>query len=193
MNNIKQILLAILTYENDKGRYPPAYTTGKDGKPLLSWRVLLLPYIDQDALYKQFHLDEPWDSPHNKQLIARMPAIYRSPQSAVTGGKTTYLTVRGEDTVFPGSAEVTMADIRDGTSNTAVLIEANDQSAVPWTAPDDFRPDPKDPLKGLKSPGRKDFPAGFADGHVQVISDTIAPQVLKALFTRSGGEVVELP
>ena len=101
-NNLKQLNLAILVYEHAHGSFPPAYTTGKDGKPLLSWRVHILPYMDQDALYKQFHLDEPWDSEHNKALVAQMPAAYKHPRSTVAGeGKTHYLTVRSEKSVFP--------------------------------------------------------------------------------------------
>ena len=79
VNNEKQIGLAIHNYISVHESFPPAYTTDKAGKPLLSWRVLILPYIEQDALYKEFHLDEAWDSPHNKALIARMPAPYRCP------------------------------------------------------------------------------------------------------------------
>ena len=84
-NNEKHIALAIHNYISStrpKAMFPPAYTTSKDGKPLLSWRVLILPYLEQEALYKQFHLDEPWDSPHNRTLIARMPTVYRCPMEA---------------------------------------------------------------------------------------------------------------
>ena len=75
MNNLKQIGLAMHNYHDARGRLPAAYTVDKDGKPLLSWRVLILPYTEEAALYKEFHLDEPWDSEHNKNLIARMPAV----------------------------------------------------------------------------------------------------------------------
>ena len=93
--------------------FPPAYTTSKDGKPLLSWRVLILPYLEQEALYKEFHLDEPWDSPHNRTLIARMPAVYRCPME-VDGRRP-----RGEDTLpraagerGPSSAELSRSASR---------------------------------------------------------------------------------
>ena len=85
--------------------FPPAYTTDKAGKPLLSWRVLILPYLEQQALFKEFHLDEPWDSEHNRTLIAKMPAIYRCPlesAEAARQGKTRYLAPRGPSTIFPG-------------------------------------------------------------------------------------------
>ena len=102
-NQLKQIALAMHNYAQANRKFPPAYTSDKDGKPLLSWRVLILPFVEQDGLYKQFHLDEPWDSEHNKKLIANMPSTYKSPGSKVSGeGKTNYLTVRGKNTIFPG-------------------------------------------------------------------------------------------
>ena len=112
--------------------------------------MLILPFIEQDALYKQFHLDEPWDSEHNKQLIAKMPPEYKSPNSKVSGeGKTNYLTVRGPQSVFPGKKALSFQDIPDGTSNTIMTVEVTDDRAVIWTKPDDFEYDPQDPLKGL--------------------------------------------
>jgi RNA polymerase sigma factor (sigma-70 family) len=76
MNNLRQIMLAIHNYHDANNRLP-ADVRDKDGKPLLSWRVLILPYLEQDNLYQQFHLDEPWDSEHNLKLLRQMPAVYR--------------------------------------------------------------------------------------------------------------------
>jgi prepilin-type processing-associated H-X9-DG protein len=192
-NNMKQIGLALHNYHQARGSFPPAYTTGKDGKPLLSWRVHILPYLDQDALYKQFHLDEPWDSEHNKALVAQMPATYKHPASAVSGeGKTNYLTVRGEKTVFPGEKGISLAEIRDGSSNTIMTVEVADESAVVWTKPDDFQYDEKNPLKGRGGLSPDGFNAGFADGSVRFLSLSIDPKTLTALFTRNGGEAVDL-
>jgi hypothetical protein len=191
-NNLRQIGLALLNHHQARGSFPPAYTTGKDGKPLLSWRVHILPYLDQDALYKQFHLDEPWDSEHNKALVAQMPATYKHPASAVSGeGKTNYLTVRGEKTVFPGEKCIGLAEIRDGSSNTIMTVEVADESAVVWTKPDDFQYDEKNPLKGLGGLSPDGFNAGFADGSVRFLSLSIDPKTLTALFTRNGGEAVD--
>ena len=95
INNLKQIGLAMHNYHARHKTFPPAYTVDKDGKPLLSWRVLILPYLEQDALYKEFHLDEPWDSEHNRALIDRMPTTYLCPGGSskrADRGKTTYLT-----------------------------------------------------------------------------------------------------
>ena len=103
-NNIKQIMLAMHNFASqDKSQaFPPAFIA-KDGKPLLSWRVAMLPYLDQKNLYAKFHLDEPWDSEHNKALIATMPGTYRSPMSKLTDGRTVYVVPRGATTAFPGS------------------------------------------------------------------------------------------
>ena len=83
-NNLKQIALAMHNYHGTYNRLPPQATYDKNGKPMLSWRVMILPFIEQQNLYNRFHLDEPWDSEHNKKLLARMPKIYASPQDEKT-------------------------------------------------------------------------------------------------------------
>ncbi|MEO6810283.1 MAG: DUF1559 domain-containing protein, partial [Isosphaeraceae bacterium] len=133
MNNFKQIGLAMHNYHATNNTFPPAFNTGKDGKALLSWRVLILPYLDQKALFDEFHLDEPWDSPHNKPLISRMPADYACPSGSgalTRDGKTTYLTPRGPATIFPGAKAISIRDITDGTSNTIFVVDASDDFAV---------------------------------------------------------------
>ena len=190
-NNLKMVALTMLIYAQTNGAFPPAYKADKDGKPLLSWRVLILPYLQENELYTQFHLDEPWDSQHNKPLIARMPQVYRSPGSKVSdAGKTNYLTVRGEGTIFPGKKAIGFADIRDGTSNTIMAVEASDDKAVIWTKPDDFEYGQQDPMKGLVGLWPDGFVAAMADGSVRFVWSSIDPAVLKAFFTRSGGEKV---
>ena len=192
INKMKQIGLAMMEYAAGNGHFPPAYLANQNGKPLLSWRVIILPYIGFEALYKQFHLDEPWDSQHNKRLIAQMPTVYKSPNSGVSDqGKTNYLTVRGPDTVFPGKKAIGFAEIRDGTSNTIITVEASDAKAVVWTKPDDFEYNPKTPLSGLIGLRPDGFLAGLADGSVRFVWSSIAPRDLKAFFTRNGGKKVE--
>jgi prepilin-type processing-associated H-X9-DG protein len=189
-NNLKQIGLALHNYHDVHKAFPPTYTA-KDGKPLLSWRVHILPYVEQDGLYKEFKLDEPWDSEHNKKLIARMPATYRSPASKAGDGKTTYLAPRGPATVFPaGGPGLKIQEITDGTSNTVMAVEAGDEAAVEWTKPDDLEIDPKQPLKGLRGPYEGGFNVLFADGSVRFLKATIDPKTLNALFTRNGGEAI---
>jgi hypothetical protein len=190
-NNVKQIGIAFHNYHDTVGRFPAQAICDKQGKPLLSWRVAILPYVEQEALYKEFKLDEPWDSEHNKKLIARMPKTYASPASKKLDGHTTYLVPVGKETVFTGDPKgLKINDITDGTSNTIFLVEANDDSAVIWTKPDDLVVDPKDPLKGLIGHYPQGFVAGFADGSVRFISKSVDLKNLWAMFTRNGGETI---
>jgi hypothetical protein len=191
INNMKQIMLAMHNYHDANKHFPPAYKADKEGKPLLSWRVLILPMMEYGNLYNQFHLDEPWDSEHNKKLIDKMPPEYRSPDSRAGAGKTNYLTVRGENTVFAGKDGVKISDITDGTAFTIALVEASDDKAVIWTKPDDFEIDNNNPKKGLIGLQPNVFLAGFADGSVRALSSTIDAEVIKGLFSRNGGEPVQ--
>jgi prepilin-type processing-associated H-X9-DG protein len=180
-------------YLSAHGTFPPAFSVDKSGKPLLSWRVLILPFVEQQALYNEFHLDEPWDSPHNRALIDRMPAVFACPSDLVPkpdAGKTTYVTPRGPSTIFPGAVGVKIKEVTDGTSNTILTMDVPALEAVVWTKPDDWDvPKMIDPrsLVGRHPDGTN---CGFADGSVHFLRETIAPAVLKALFTRNGGEIV---
>jgi hypothetical protein len=189
-NNLHQIAIAMHNYLSSNGTFPPAYRAGKDGKALLSWRVLILPYIDQEALYNEFHLDEPWDSEHNKKLIERMPKVYRSPASNAAPGMTNYLTVRGPKTAFPGDKGVKISEITDGTSNTIMAVEVSDNKAVIWTKPDDIEFNEKNPADGLVGLWAQGFQAAFCDGSVRFLPVSIKPQVLLDLFIRDDGHPI---
>jgi hypothetical protein len=195
MNNLKQFALAMLNYESANNALPPAAICDKEGKPLLSWRVAMLPYLDEEELYDQFHLDEPWDSEHNKKLLVRMPKIFASPgDDAAKPGTTRYLVPTGEGTVFPKPDEQTsVAKVSDGCANTLLIVEAEEAKAVPWTKPEDFAVDPKQPQAGLKNARPMGFLGVFVDGHVRIIPGDVAADVLNAMFTRDGGEQVEVP
>jgi hypothetical protein len=198
MNNLKQIGLAMHNYHDVYRGLPPAGSVDKDGKPLLSWRVFILPFIEEQPLYEQFRLNEPWDSEHNRKLIERMPAVYRSPNSVAEMGKTVYLGNAGPDGVFvpqkPGEAGapkgISFAKIRDGLSNTIMAVEASDAAAVIWTKPDDYVPSVEQPLRGVTGMRPGGFLALLCDGSVRFISHTIDPAVLQGLFTANGGEVL---
>jgi hypothetical protein len=194
-NQLKQIVLGLHNFASANRNFPAGYSADAKGKPLLSWRVHILPYIEENDLYQQFHLDEPWDSPHNKTLIAQMPRVYRAPKSKGKPGMTNYLGVSGADGIFirPAAGSnlgTSFAQIRDGTSNTIMTVEVPDESAVIWTKPGDFAPNKEKPLKGLVGLIPGGFQAGFADGSVRFISEKIAPATLRALFTKSGGEPI---
>jgi hypothetical protein len=194
MNNLKQIALAAHNYLATFGTFPPAYVFDKaTGKPLLSWRVALLPFLEQDALYREFHLDEPWDSPHNKPLAARMPMVYRSPDRAAAPNKTRYVTLRFKDSVFPGKQGIGPAEITDGMSRTLMVVEADVSRAVVWTKPDDLNFGPTKPKTGLADQPEGGFLAAMCDGAVRFISASTDAETLRNLANRHDGHAVTLP
>lgn len=191
-NNLKQIAIALMNYQETYGRFPGPAILDKRQRPRLSWRVEILPYIDEQVLYEQFHRDEPWDSDHNKTLIAKMPKVFASPNYPELGkqGKTTYLVPLGKGTMWDNPKGNKDRDVLDGLSNTILIVDAHQDAAVIWTKPDDLTIDFKDLQKTLKNlrPGR--FHAVFAEGTVRLLSEDIDLEVLKGLFTRAGNEDV---
>jgi RNA polymerase sigma factor (sigma-70 family) len=144
LNHLKQLALAFHNYHDTYGSFPPAALGNAEGKPLLSWRVAILPFIEQGALYKQLHLDEPWDSEHNKKLLDKMPRIYELPGvHGIAAGHTAYQVFVGKDALFEGGRKPRIADITDGTSNTILVVEG--ARPVPWTRPDDIPLGDRDP------------------------------------------------
>jgi hypothetical protein len=198
VNNLKQIGIAFLNYEATYRRLPLHAIYSQDGKtPLLSWRVAILPYIEGTDLYNQFKLDEPWDSAHNKKLIAKMPQIY-APLGDAAGmpgkreeGKTFLQVFTGPDSLFDGPKKMTLVQIKDGTSNTILVIEAKD--AVTWTKPDDLTlPKAKEKMPAVGGHFKDALLILFCDGSVRTPTAVPAPEVLRALVTPNGGEDVDL-
>ena len=191
MNNLKQIMLAMQNHADARKTLPAHASVDAGGKPLLSWRVHLLPYMEQQALYERFHLDEPWDSEHNKRLLPLMPEIFLDPSSGLqpTGGKTHYLGVKGEGYVFDGTDRGRfLKTITDGLSNTIAIVQTGDAGTVPWTKPDDWQPDEKNLMKPFDQLHPGGFMAGFCDAHIALISYDIDPTVFKGLLTVAGEE-----
>ena len=184
-NNMKQILLAMHNYHAQFNMLPAAAIVDKNGKPLLSWRVALLPYLEQDALYKAFKLDEPWDSEHNKKLLAQMPKVFGD-----KGPKTHYRIFVGKGAAFEGTKGLKLTDFTDGTSYTIMIVEAVDP--VEWTKPEEFEYDPKKPLPKLGGkPFENGFHIGMADGSVRFMSTSATEKTIRAAITRNGGEKIE--
>jgi hypothetical protein len=179
-------------YHAANGHLPPPAVYGKDGKALLSWRVLLLPYLEEGDLFQQFKLDEPWDSAHNKKLLSRMPAVLAAPglENAKKAHATVYQVFTGKGTVFEGAQGVRFQDILDGTSNTILIAEA--ARAVPWTKPEDL---PYDAAKALPKLGGI-WPDGFhvalADGSTHFIRADFDARLFRLAITRADGEVIDV-
>ncbi len=195
MNDMKQISLALLNYHDVYHSFPPAFVADADGKPMHSWRVLILPFMEQNQLYQQYDFNEPWNGPKNSRLASQMPAQFRCPSDSVDGNNTNYVAVVGPETVWPGAAPVGVRAIRDGTSNTILLVE-NVGAGINWLEPRDLTLD--EALRGINPPHQPGIsshhPGGadavFCDGHVQYLSDELNPNTLRALLTKDGGEPV---
>src|SRR5262245_33814761 len=194
-SNLKELALAAHNHESTTRTLPPWAIFSKDGKPLLSWRVVILPYLgkEEGELYKQFKLDEPWDSPHNKKLIEKMPRVFKHPRAGDKPGLTRYQGFVGTGMIFdPDPARrASLVTIKDGTSNTLLYAEAAE--AVEWTKLADMTYDAKKPLPKLYAGWQgKGFFTAFADGSVRFIKATVPEATLRALITPSGGEVYTL-
>ncbi|MEX0676797.1 MAG: DUF1559 domain-containing protein [Pirellulales bacterium] len=193
MNQLKQIGVALQNHHDVYKCFPAPAILDPEGKPLLSWRVAILPFIEEGALYQKFHLDEPWDSPHNKALLAEMPQVYRCSLAKVADDHTVYLTPRGDGSVFAGPEGTSIRQIIDGTSKTIALVEADDEHAVPWTRPDDWPFDPDQPTAGLGGHFPDVFLIGACDGAVHAVNLTIDADTMRSLISRDGREPVAFP
>ena len=205
-NNMKQVGLALDNYRLAHGRFPPAIVRDPEGRPLYSWRVLILPYLESTDLYREFHLDERWDSPHNRSLLGEAPFAYcgigvdggrvRTYIQAFVGPGTAFESAEGEPFDNPDGS----SNFPDGAGNTILAVEARE--SVPWSAPFDlpFGPDLAMPALGggyrgdrgwmESQPKIKDFAVLFADTSVKTKPWPIASETLRAWVTRNGGEAV---
>lgn len=191
-NNLKGIGLAMHNYHDQYGRFPAAAIFDTNGRPLLSWRVAVLPHMNQETLYRKFRLNEPWDSPHNKTLLSEMPSAYSCPVYEPEEPGTTHCQVIvGPGMMFTGAPEgASLKDVTDGTSRTILAVETLE--SVPWTAPHDLCFTTASTLafcdSKLKDPGG--FDSIFADGSIKFIRSTLDRAVFWSLLTRNGGETV---
>lgn len=175
-NNLKQLILAMHNYESAYRRLPFNHDMGGNASLELSWRVRVLPFFEQGALYEKFRLNEPWDSEHNKPLAEQMPVIYGKDSKA---GKTAYCWIESNVQGF--------ANITDGTSNTIAMIESTE--LVPWTQAKDISIEAAEKMI-LGLPDGKDIVVGMYDGSVTRLNNKIPPEKLHAMLTPDGGEVI---
>jgi prepilin-type processing-associated H-X9-DG protein len=194
-NNLKQMGLAMHNYiDSNRGRMPAAASRGPDGRPLLSWRVALLPYLGEDPLYRQFNQNEPWDGPNNRRLLAQMPRVYLAAgEQPGPDGLTKYQVFVGPGTAFENRPQGVHfpGDFPDGSVNTILVVEA--ANGVPWTKPDDLSFNPNGPLPPLGGNIRSGFNVLYADGSARLIPTGTPETTIKALITRNGGEFVTPP
>jgi len=188
MNNMKQIGLAFHNYHDVHKKFPGTTNLGPDGKTVHSWRVAILPFLEQKALYEKYRLNEPWDSEHNKKLLDNMPQVFRSPNATNDSNFPSYYGLTGSSSGLGDGNGEKIRSFTDGTSNSILVVGAKRE--IPWTKPEDIPFDPKKKLPEFGGYHPQGFLALLADGSVRFISKTIDEAVLKALLTRNGGEVV---
>jgi beta-lactamase regulating signal transducer with metallopeptidase domain len=180
MNNMKQLALAMMIYCSAHNHLPPAVVMGPDGKTLHSWRVELLPYLDEVKLYDQYKMNEPWDSPANKKVLAAAPAVFHSPFDASPSTDASYFVLTGKGTMFSGKEGIKIENITGGMSQTLMIVEA--KRDIPWTKPEDIDYDPAKPLPKLGGVFTDGFGVAFADGSVHFIHNTVKEGILRALI-----------
>ncbi|MBN1911838.1 MAG: DUF1559 domain-containing protein, partial [Pirellulales bacterium] len=206
LSNLRNIGYALRDYHDDYGCFPPACVRDKKGQPLYSWRVLILPYLEYKTLYEKFHLNEPWNSLHNKQIAANTPSLFVCPShdnANAAPGMTDYLAVTGPGTMWDEKQGCKIKDITDGTDQTLIVIEAA-RASVPWSKPQDLTLEEvlaagPSGAKGLMSyHDAKDaytaHPMGnvlFADGHVETLDGRFKPEDFENVVTIASGEAAD--
>ena len=191
-NNLKAIALALHNYAAHYDALPPAYSVDADGKPLHSWRTLILPFLEHQALYDQIDLTKPWDDPVHARLAQAQPMPYRCPATSISNEQTTYLAVVGPQACLHPTSPRPLSDILDGLSNTIMLVEVASGHAVHWMSPQDaferldLQPGPDSAL--AHSGGTN---VAFADGSIQFLPATTSESARRALITISAGDAIE--
>lgn len=211
LSNAKQIILAFLNYELANGSQPPAYVADENGKPIHSWRVLILPFLGPNelSLYRRYNFNEPWNGPNNSKLAVQIPDVYRCPSHVDAKGagaaETSYLAVVDSKTGWPGPVGRRVTDFPDGTSKTIMVVEASD-IGVNWMEPRDLSlNEALDLMTTKKNSGHRHIDDGFltttyhgnssrsvayCDGHTDYLGEFKYAKIPKALLTVAGGESI---
>lgn len=194
-DHLRQIGKALANYVQDHRCYPPQYVADPQGKPLLSWRVLILPYLGEQILYAKFRRNEPWDSPHNLALLPLMPKAFRCPlQDTLPPGHTTYLAATGPGCVFNGKVSTT-DELVDHLNTTIIAGEVNQRHAA-WSEPvdlpifDHLRPGDENGFSSRHAEGAHFL---FADGHVSFLTGSFPTEIIRQMATHAGGEEIPAP
>ena len=197
LENLVRIAEALNAYAADHGNYPPAVVKGNSGKPLHSWRVLILPYLGEDEMYNNIDFSVGWDDPANAVLMRRMPAVYRHPNSAEHGlnNQSGYYLIVGNGTLFPDAGPLGPGDIIDDPTQTILVVEAKPKlMSQSWSEPGDVN---FETLKGNIG-GNPDTEVGglldegvamvTTDGRGHILDESTEPLVLRSLVTPRGNE-----
>jgi hypothetical protein len=190
-NNLRNVTLALIGYANKHKAFPPAYTVDANGNRLHSWRTLILPYLDQQALYESIDLSKPWNDPANAKAYGTELDVFSCPAAKLSGGLTTYLGNATTDGCFTGDRPRPISEITDSPDQTVLVAEVATTQAVHWMAPQDadesillnFGSGNKPAHIGVVN-------AGFVDGTVHAISVDLDSHVRRSLITASGNDTI---
>ncbi|HEV8001931.1 MAG TPA: DUF1559 domain-containing protein [Planctomycetaceae bacterium] len=189
LSNLKLLALAMHNYHDAYKHFPRAVVMGPDGRTPHSWRVELLPFLDQKHLYDQYRMNEPWDSPHNTLILRQMPELFRSPFDNPASKASGYYVIAGPRTIFEGTNGIKIDDIADGAGNTLLIVEA--KRDVPWTQPEDIPFDPEKPLPELGGFVAGQFAAAMADGSARIHDAAKTKHRLRWLIMRNDRQTVD--
>lgn len=188
-NNLKQIALALHNYVDDNGSLPPAYTVDANGKPLHSWRTLILPYLDHKALYDKIDLTKAWDDPVNADVFKTNVPTYSCPSGGLPPSQTTYMVVVTSTSCIRRTEPRKLSDVTDNRSETLLVVEVDLEHAVPWMAPRDAD---ESLFLAIGSKSKHAHVGGvqaaFLDGSVRFLNDNMHVDTRRALISIAGNE-----
>lgn len=187
--NLKQIGLALHNYHDAYGAFPPAYTVDANGKPLHSWRTLLLPFLDRGDLYKKIDFSKPWDDPANAEVARASIPEFNCPSSAAPRDHTSYVAVIGPHSCLRPQKSASIQEITDGTGNTMMVIEVAAEQSVPWISPQDTD---ESSFLSLGPKSKTSHTGGLhvllADGAARFLSAALEASFRRALISIDGND-----